>query len=45
MSLSLILTVFSALVVLALLCRADPWAFILMYWIVNMIKNGKECRQ
>lgn len=42
MSLALTLTILSFLVVLCLAVRADPWVFILLYWIVNLLKNGKE---
>lgn len=40
----LILCILSALVVLCLIVRADPWAFILAYWILLAVKNAKEAR-
>lgn len=42
---SLILCILSALVVLCLLMQADPWLFILTYWIVLVMKNGKEAQK
>ena len=38
----LILAILSACVVASLLDHADPWWFILAYWIVNLVKNLKE---
>ena len=40
-----ILCILSALVVLCLIVHADPWPFILAYWILLVIKNGKEARK
>ena len=40
----LILCYLSALVVLCLIVNADPWVFILAYWILLVVKNGKEAR-
>lgn len=39
---SLILCIIAALVVLCLIARADPWPFILAYWILLVVKNGRE---
>lgn len=42
---SLILCIIAALVVLRLIARADPWPFVLVYWILLVFKNGKEARK
>lgn len=42
---SLLLAILSAYVVASLLDHADPWRFILAYWIVNLVKNLKEASE